>query len=184
MHSKKLTQCTGQYTPLSRPNTSRQGLARIDTKLCFPADAVDSAHARTVRIVECKSKQNFSFCTTIAKDANQLRGFAQCSLPNPHPDNPNHNIQPLALSSLVLETPHPILLIVPVRATSRMHSPPASIPTSSSMLYYRAVDNILVLRLRLLGGRLLNQLLQDRVDDRSVPIGRVGMNVRGCGLER
>ena len=52
------------------------------------------------------------------------------------------------------------------------------------MLYYRAVDNIFVLRLSLLSRRLLDKLLQDGIDDRSVPICRVGVNVRGCRLER
>ena len=52
------------------------------------------------------------------------------------------------------------------------------------MLYYRAVDNILVLWLSLLSGRLLDELLQDSIDDRSVPIRSVGVNVRGCRLER
>jgi hypothetical protein len=52
------------------------------------------------------------------------------------------------------------------------------------MLYYRAVDNIFVLRLGLLSGCLLDKLLQDRIDDRSVPIRGVGVNVRGCRLER
>ena len=64
-----------------------------------------------------------------------------------------------------------------------MHPSPTSIPTNG-MLYYRAVDNIFVLRLGLLSGCLLDKLLQDRIDDRSVPIRCVGVNVRGCRLER
>ena len=64
-----------------------------------------------------------------------------------------------------------------------MHPSPTSIPTNG-MLYYRAVDNILVLWLSLLSGRLLDELLQDSIDDRSVPIRSVGVNVRGCRLER
>ena len=38
------------------------------------------------------------------------------------PDDANHNIQPLLLSSLILETPHTIRLLVPVCAGGRVHS--------------------------------------------------------------
>jgi hypothetical protein len=44
----------------------------------------------------------------------------------------------------------------------------------------RAIDNVLVLRLRCVDCRLLDQLLQDRVDDAGVPFGRAGVDV-GCG---
>jgi hypothetical protein len=52
------------------------------------------------------------------------------------------------------------------------------------MLYDRAIDNVLVLRLSRLGRRLLDQLLQDAVDNSGVPFGGAGVDVGGCGLER
>ena len=64
-----------------------------------------------------------------------------------------------------------------------MHAPPTSI-NPRRMLYDRAVDNVLVLRLSRLGRRLLDQLLQDAVDDRGVPFGCAGVDVGGCQLER
>jgi hypothetical protein len=39
---------------------------------------------------------------------------------NPH--NAHHNIHPLALPTLILETPHPIALIVPVRPARAVHA--------------------------------------------------------------
>jgi len=45
---------------------------------------------------------------------------------NANPHHTNHNIEPLALPSLILITPHPILLIIPKRPRRRMHAPPAN----------------------------------------------------------
>lgn len=43
-----------------------------------------------------------------------------------NPNHTNHNIEPLALPSLKLIAPHPILLIIPKRPRRRMHPPPAN----------------------------------------------------------
>ena len=44
-----------------------------------------------------------------------------------HPKNSCNNIKTLLLRALILETPRPILLIVPIRARRRMQSPPSNL---------------------------------------------------------
>jgi hypothetical protein len=51
---------------------------------------------------------------------------------NPH--NTHHNIHPLALPTLILETPHPIPLIVPVRAARTVHTSTPDFPRLSGNL--------------------------------------------------
>jgi len=43
---------------------------------------------------------------------------------NSHPNHANHHIEPPRLPALVLVTPHPILLRIPIRPRRRMHAPP------------------------------------------------------------
>jgi len=45
---------------------------------------------------------------------------------NGNPNQHNYNIQPLALTTIVLERPHAILLLVPVRTRSAVHTPPSN----------------------------------------------------------
>lgn len=96
-------------------------------------------------------------------------------LTNPHPNDPHHNIQPLPLRRLILKAPHPILLVVPIRPARRVHAPPPSSCLTITVLNDRAVDDVLELRLSprisRCGGGLFDQLVQDAVDDGSVPGG-------------
>ena len=44
------------------------------------------------------------------------------ALLNANPHDAHHNVHPLALAALVLETPHPVALVVPVRAARAVHA--------------------------------------------------------------
>lgn len=116
---------------------------------------------------------------------------------NRNPHNTDHNIHPHPLPTLILETPHPVLVIVPVRAGRRMHAPPSASARSSqpnsavlariialhtrgrrSVLYDGAIDAELELRRRVLAGRrLADERFQDLVDDGGVPAGCGGVDV-------
>lgn len=41
---------------------------------------------------------------------------------NANPHDAHHNVHPLALAALVLETPHAVALVVPVRAARAVHA--------------------------------------------------------------
>ena len=119
---------------------------------------------------------------------------------NPH--NAHHNIHPLALSALILETPHAITLIVPVRAARAVHAATAHAPHFARFLCFRlgfaacapglaqvlddcAVDGefiaVAVGRVRVAGGRGFgDEGLQDGVDDGVVPACGAVVLV-GCG---
>jgi hypothetical protein len=47
---------------------------------------------------------------------------ASISHSNANPHHAHHNIHPLALATLVLEAPHAVALIVPVRAARAVHA--------------------------------------------------------------
>lgn len=48
------------------------------------------------------------------------------TLANPNPDYPYDNIQPHLFCRFILEAPHTVLLVVPIRTSSRMHASPAT----------------------------------------------------------
>lgn len=115
------------------------------------------------------------------------------------PHNADHNIHPLPLPSLILKTPHPILLIIPVRPTRTMHPPPPHLllrvrahthailpafPRVRQVLDDGAVDGEFVAR----GGGVRaggfgDEGFEDRVDDGVVPGFGRGVGVGGCGRE-
>lgn len=99
------------------------------------------------------------------------------STSNTNPHNAHHNIHPLLLAALKLIAPHAIALVVPVRAASTVHAPPA---------HFLALARGLLCVLALGLAARLRQVLDDRaVDGKLVPAaaGAVFVAVfRGCGL--
>lgn len=131
------------------------------------------------------------------------------SLSNANPHDAHHNVHPLALPALVLETPHPVALVVPVRAARAVHAAAAHAlllpftltlalnfclaaraPRIAQVLDDGAVDGELVaaavdggVRGLVRGGGFRDEGLQDGVDDGVVPGGGAVVLVGGCGRE-
>lgn len=53
---------------------------------------------------------------------------------NPH--HTDHNVHPLALPALILETPHAIALVVPVSSASTVHAPATNLLARLSSLFH------------------------------------------------
>jgi hypothetical protein len=120
---------------------------------------------------------------------------------NPH--HTNNNIHPLALPALVLETPKPVPLVIPVRAAGAVHASPSNFTTLlhlsllvlnggsgvRQVLNNRAVDRELVPAVFFgivgvgFGGSFGYEGCEDRVDDGIVPGRGAFVVVRSCGAE-
>lgn len=127
---------------------------------------------------------------------------------NANPHDAHHNIHPLLLAALKLIAPHAIALVVPVRAASTVHAPPAHFLALAGLLSFSrvlalglaarlrqvldngAVDGELVpapagaVFVAVFGGcGLGDQRLQDLLDDAVVPGSGVVVSVAGGGRE-
>lgn len=110
---------------------------------------------------------------------------------NRHPHDANNDIHALLVAALVLEAPHAVLLVVPVRADGRVHAAAADGHGLAAPRHGRqvlddgAVDGVLEAGLR---GRaaagFADERFQDRVDYRGVPVGDEGVVVTFCIAER
>jgi hypothetical protein len=103
---------------------------------------------------------------------------------NRHPHDANNDIHALLVAALVLETPHAVLLVVPVRADGRVHAAAADRHGLAAPRHRRqmlddgAVDGVLEAGLR---GRAAAGFADERFQDRVLEpvISRGGDGIEG-----